>query len=88
VVPVGWPAGVGQVPPQRTHEGYEWLYVLSGQVRLLLGARDLVLGPGEVAEFDTRTPHAMLNAGPHPAEMLCLFGVQGERMHVRSPEEP
>src|SRR6478609_6565185 len=44
-------------PTLQTHEGYEWLYVLSGKVRLLLGSRDLVLEPGEVAEFDTRTPH-------------------------------
>ncbi len=67
-----------------THEGYEWLYVLSGQVRLLLGGHDLVVGPGEAAEFDTRVPHAIGNPGPGEAEMLTLFGPQGERMHVRA----
>jgi len=67
----------------RTHEGYEWVYVLSGQLRLLLGDRDLTLGPGEVVEFDTRTPHWVGNPGPHPTEALALFGPQGERMHVR-----
>ena len=67
-----------------THEGYEWLYVLSGRVRLVLGSRDLVLGPGEVVEFDTRTPHWLGNPGPTPAEVLGIFGPQGERMHVRS----
>ncbi|OKK22465.1 XRE family transcriptional regulator [Streptomyces sp. CB00455] len=72
-------------PPElRVHEGYEWLYVLSGQVRLLLGEHDLVLGPGEAAEFDTRTPHGFSNAGPRPAEFLSLFGPQGERIHVRA----
>ncbi|MCL8023877.1 helix-turn-helix domain-containing protein [Nocardioides bruguierae] len=68
----------------RTHDGYEWMYVLSGRVRLVLGTRDLVLGPGEVVEFDTRTPHWVENPGPHPAEVLALYGPQGERMHVRS----
>ncbi|SDF44380.1 transcriptional regulator, XRE family with cupin sensor [Blastococcus fimeti] len=73
-----------QETDQKTHEGYEWLYVLSGRVRLLLGARDFVLGPGEVVEFDTRVPHTFGNPFPEPAEALVLFGPQGERMHVRA----
>ncbi|WP_046776430.1 helix-turn-helix domain-containing protein [Streptomyces yangpuensis] len=76
--------GPPAVPELKVHEGYEWLYVLSGRVRLLLGEHDLVLGPGEAAEFDTRTPHAFFNAGPQPAEFLSLFGPQGERIHVRA----
>ena len=79
VVPPGWGG-----TEQQTHEGYEWMYVLSGRIRLLLGPRDLVLQPGEVVEFDTRTPHAFSNPGPHPAELLSLYGPQGERMHVRA----
>ncbi len=77
------PARPDDVPRLATHEGYEWLYVLSGRLRLLVGDRDLDLGPGEVVEFDTRTPHWLGNTGPHPAEVLGLFGPQGERMHVR-----
>lgn len=72
------------VPEQRVHDGYEWLYVLSGRLRLLLGEHDVVLTAGEAAEFDTRTPHAMLNAGDEPVEVFALFGPQGERMHVRA----
>ena len=68
----------------KTHEGYEWLYVLSGRLWLHLGEHELVLTAGEVAEFDTRVPHAFGNAGPGPAETLTLFGPQGERMHVRA----
>lgn len=66
-----------------THEGYEWIYVLSGQLRLVLAERDLLIGPGEVVEFDTRTPHWTGNPGPHVTEVLALYGPQGERMHVR-----
>ena len=66
------------------HEGYEWIYVLSGQLHLVLGGRVLDLKPGEVVEFDTRTPHVIANRGRHPTELLALFGPQGERMHVRS----
>ncbi|MGW0748804.1 helix-turn-helix domain-containing protein [Streptomyces sp. NPDC002587] len=76
--------GTPPLPELRVHEGYEWLYVLSGRVRLLLGEHDLVLGPGEAAEFDTRTPHAFFNPGPQAAEFLSLFGPQGERIHVRA----
>ncbi|BCW71331.1 hypothetical protein NicSoilB8_23750 [Arthrobacter sp. NicSoilB8] len=72
------------VPELKTHEGYEWLYVLAGRLRLLLGDHDLVLGPGEVAEFDTRVPHWFGSAGDQAAEILSVFGGQGERMHVRA----
>ncbi|MET7617657.1 XRE family transcriptional regulator [Streptomyces sp. NPDC005408] len=68
----------------RTHEGYEWLYVLSGRLRLLLGDHDVVLTAGEAAEFDTRVPHGFGPAGDSPVEFLSLFGPQGERMHVRA----
>jgi transcriptional regulator with XRE-family HTH domain len=70
-------------PDPKTHEGYEWLYVLDGRLRLVLGDQDLVLTPGEAAEFDTHLPHWMASAGPGPAELLVLFGVQGERAHLR-----
>lgn len=70
-------------PEQGTHEGYEWLYVLSGRLLLALGEHDLVLTAGEAAEFDTRTPHGFANAGDIPVEFLALYGAQGERMHVR-----
>jgi uncharacterized cupin superfamily protein len=73
-----------QRPDPKTHEGYEWLYVLTGQLRLVLGQHDLVLVAGEAAEFDTRVPHWFGNAGTDPVEFLSLFGPQGERMHVRA----
>ena len=78
--PPHWP---GREPEQQSHEGYEWLYVLSGRLRLLLGEHDILLEPGEVAEFDTHVPHAFAT-GAEPAEVLCLFGPQGERLHVRA----
>jgi quercetin dioxygenase-like cupin family protein/DNA-binding XRE family transcriptional regulator len=72
------------VGDQQSHEGYEWMYVLSGLLRLRLGEHDFVMKPGEAAEFDTRTPHWFGSAGPEPAELLMLFGPQGERIHVRA----
>lgn len=77
-------ASCTEPPEQRTHEGYEWLYVLNGRLRLKLAEHDLVLAPGEAAEFDTRLPHWFGPAGDEPVEFLSLFGPQGERMHVRA----
>ncbi|MEO8889684.1 MAG: helix-turn-helix domain-containing protein [Jatrophihabitantaceae bacterium] len=71
-------------PSQQVHEGYEWLYVLDGRLRLLLGDQDLVLSPGEAAEFDTRVRHCFLSADSGPVELLSLFGRQGERAHLRA----
>ena len=77
------------IPPERerrlrTHAGYEWLYVLSGEMRLILGEHDLVMRAGEVAEFDTRMPHWFGPTGDEPVEILSVHGTHGERMHVRA----
>ncbi len=81
VIPPGLPEGE---PELKVHEGYEWFYVLSGRIRLLLGEHDVILTAGEVAEFDTHVPHWFGNPGSQPAEILSLFGPQGERLHVRA----
>jgi len=71
-------------PDPQTHEGYEWLYVLDGRLRMVLGEHDVVLEPGEVAEFDTRLPHWFGGADERPVEFLSIFGREGERMHIRA----
>ena len=68
----------------RTHDGFEWLYVLSGRMRLVLGDQDLVLDVSEAAEFDTQVPHWFGSTGQGPAEVLSIFGRPGERMLVRA----
>jgi transcriptional regulator with XRE-family HTH domain len=69
-------------PEPLSHEGHEWLCVLSGQLRLILGERDVVLTAGEIAEFDTHVPHWLGSADGNPVEILNLFGPQGERAHT------
>ena len=69
---------------QRAHEGYDWIYVLSGRVRLALGDEEIVLEPGEAAEFDTRVPHGSVSASLEPAEIINLLSTQGERVHLRN----
>jgi transcriptional regulator with XRE-family HTH domain len=77
-------AGARQVPDPKTHDGYEWLYVISGRLRLILGEHDLVLPPGEAAEFDTRVPHWFGSAEGGAVEFLSIFDRQGARIHVRA----
>jgi transcriptional regulator with XRE-family HTH domain len=72
-------------PEPRTHDGHEWIYVLSGHMRLVLGEKDWILKAGEVAEFDTQVPHWFGSIGTEPAEILSIFGRPGERMNVRIP---
>jgi transcriptional regulator with XRE-family HTH domain len=71
-------------PKLVTHAGYEWLYVLAGDLRLILGEREIVLQAGEVAEFDTSEPHWFGPANDQVVEILHLFGPQGEKAHVRA----
>ncbi|WP_026555022.1 helix-turn-helix domain-containing protein [Arthrobacter sp. 35W] len=79
------PASVPERDPEpKVHEGNEWLYVLRGSLRLVLGPHDIILSAGEAAEFDTRTPHWFGRVGAGDVEFLSLFGPQGERMHVRA----
>lgn len=71
-------------PTPQTHEGFEWLYVLNGRLRLLLGERDVTMAPGEAAEFDTHLPHWLGSADGGAVELLILFGPQGTRAHLRT----
>jgi len=73
-----------RTPVLRTHDGYEWIYVLEGRLRLVLGEHDIVMGPGEAAEFDTKNPHWFGAAGSGPVEILSMFGKHGERIHLRA----
>ncbi|MEW2439458.1 XRE family transcriptional regulator [Streptomyces caniferus] len=77
-------------PTPQTHEGFEWLYVLNGRLRLVIGERDKTLPPGEAAEFDTSLPHWLGSADGGAVELLILFGLQGVRAHVRTdpPRSP
>ncbi|MEU7876176.1 XRE family transcriptional regulator [Dactylosporangium sp. NPDC049140] len=77
------PAGKAD-PEPRVHDGHEWIYVLSGRMRLVVGRRDWTLDAGEVAEFDTQEPHWFGSTGDGPVEILSIFARPGERMNVRT----
>jgi transcriptional regulator with XRE-family HTH domain len=68
-------------PRQRVHPGHDWLFVLTGRIRLSLGDRDITVESGEAAEFATMTPHAFTAIG-RPAELLMIFDRDGQHAHV------
>ncbi len=74
-----------RTPPAElpVHDGQEWLYVLSGNLRLLLGDRDFTIKPGEAVEFSTWTPH-WFGTVDGPVEAIAIFGPHGERLHIRN----
>ncbi len=63
------------------HEGHDWLYVLDGRLRLLLGTEDLTIEAGEAVEFTTWTPH-WFGAVDGPVELIAILGAHGERLHL------
>ncbi|MGA1837769.1 XRE family transcriptional regulator [Herbiconiux sp. 11R-BC] len=81
-------SGSAEEPVLRTHDGFEWVYVLEGRLRLMLGEHDIVMKPGEAAEFATRVPHWLGSADGDPVELMCIFSRDGERIHVRAQTEP
>jgi transcriptional regulator with XRE-family HTH domain len=74
-----------RTPPRvlRVHEGHDWLYVLDGRLRLLLGDEDLTIEPGEAVEFTTLTPH-WFGAVDGPVELIAILGTEGERLHLHT----
>jgi transcriptional regulator with XRE-family HTH domain len=64
------------------HEGHDWMYVLAGDMRLVLDDQELVIRPGEAVEFSTLTPH-WFGAIDGPVEVIAIFGPHGDRLHLR-----
>jgi quercetin dioxygenase-like cupin family protein len=56
----------------RVHPGEEWLYVLSGRLRLYLGEAEYLLEEGDSAHFDSLTPHRIGAATAAGAELLFV----------------
>lgn len=76
-----------RTPPAElpVHEGHDWMYVLSGRLRLILGDRDFTIKPGEAVEFSTWTPH-WFGAVEESVEAIALFGLHGERVHLHTDQ--
>jgi transcriptional regulator with XRE-family HTH domain len=54
------------------HEGEEWVYVLSGRLRLWLGGKTHDLAAGDAAHFDSRQPHRLSALDGKDAELILV----------------
>ena len=66
-VPAGREDGEGY-----RHDGEEWLFVLSGTLRLALAEETYTLLPGDTAYFDARIPHRLSALNGIDAELILV----------------
>lgn len=66
------PTGSQQEPKSHMHAGYEFLYVLEGELTLHHGENRCTLGAGDAVYFDSSTPHSYLCSGPKSASALIV----------------
>ena len=55
------------------HDGEEFIYVLSGKLRLKVGRKSMTLGTGESIRFDSSQRHILKNPGKDPATLLVVL---------------
>jgi quercetin dioxygenase-like cupin family protein len=64
------------------HPGYEFLYVLDGELEIHHGDQSCVLEPGDALYFDASTPHSYQCAGKKPCSAIIVT------MHQAPPAHP
>jgi DNA-binding XRE family transcriptional regulator len=57
---------------QYQHDGEEWVYVLSGRLRITVAGQNHELEPGDAAHFDSRQPHRLTALGNKDAELILV----------------
>jgi transcriptional regulator with XRE-family HTH domain len=59
-------------PKAHMHPGYEFLYVLEGELELRHGDQENVLEPGDAVYFDSGTPHSYQCAGKASTKVIIV----------------
>jgi mannose-6-phosphate isomerase-like protein (cupin superfamily) len=59
-------------PKAHLHQGFEFLYMLNGQLELKHGEHQCMLEPGDSVYFDAGTPHSYQCVGKKPAEAIIV----------------
>lgn len=76
-------------PPRselRVHEGHDWMYVLDGRMRLILGEQDLIVEPGKAVEFSTNTPRSVMSPPDGPSLRVLGIDRTATRRPCRQPQ--
>lgn len=72
----------GQEPKAHMHPGFEFLYVLSGELSVQHGDHRDTLEAGDAVYFDASTAHSYICSGARPASALIVT------MHQALPAQP
>ena len=56
-----------------THTGQEFNYCLEGQIKVILGGKEIQLDPGDSLYFDPTIPHGQVAANDSPAKFLTVI---------------
>lgn len=59
-------------PKSHMHPGFEFLYILAGELAIRHAEQEAKLGPGDAVYFDSGTPHSYRCAGSKPAEAIIV----------------
>jgi transcriptional regulator with XRE-family HTH domain len=59
-------------PKAHMHAGFEFLYVLAGELAVRHNDHEATLSPGDAVYFDSGTPHSYRSLGGKPAEALIV----------------
>lgn len=54
----------------QNHSGYEWGYVISGVLEVIIGFDRYVLQPGDAVSLDSSVPHRLANIGDTPVHAI------------------
>ena len=66
------------MPEPNYHKGYEFLYVLEGQLRVYIKDNTIDLNPGDSMYFNSLHKHAMIALGDKKAKFLDILNYKGE----------
>lgn len=69
--------GAGQAPPLSGHEGEEFIYVVSGAIRIDYGKASYTLEAGQSIYYDSVVPHDVHAVGGEVARILAVVYVPG-----------
>lgn len=74
------PLEKGREVQPHMHPGYEFLYILGGELDLRHGENQCKLSEGDAVYFDASTPHSYMCAGKRPASVLIVTMHQAPAM--------
>jgi transcriptional regulator with XRE-family HTH domain len=75
-------------PKAHMHPGYEFLYVLEGELELRHGEHECTLSPGDSVYFDSATPHSYQCAGKTAAKVIIVTMHQAPSASSPRPVAP